>query len=160
MAYAPYMPGSIVVGVDGSPPSIAALRFAAEEAELRNAQLVAIHAWRFVSPSATIGDAGMIAMPDVDYVGQLEAERQAADADLEAAIAEAFPGGPPVEVESRLVEDSAEEALVAAGESADLLVVGSSGKSGLTSVLLGSVSRHAVSHARCPVVIVKPARDG
>lgn len=147
------MPGSIVVGVDGSPPSLAALRFAAEEAELRNAQLVAVHAWTFVSPAAIV-DPGMIPVPE-DYVGQLDAERNAAQAELDAAIASAFPSGPPVELEARVVEDSAGDALVAEGEEADMVVVGSSGKSGLASALLGSVSRHVASHARCPVVVVK-----
>jgi nucleotide-binding universal stress UspA family protein len=148
------VPGSIVVGLDGSPPSLAALRFAAEEAELRNAQLVAVYAWTFVSPGAIV-DPGMIPVPDVDYVGQLDAERDAAQAEVDAAIAAAFPSGPPVELDVRLVEDSAGDALVAEGEHADLIVVGSSGKSGLASALLGSVSRHVVSHASCPVVVVK-----
>jgi nucleotide-binding universal stress UspA family protein len=152
------VPGSIVVGLDGSPPSLAALRFAAEEAELRNAQLVAVHAWTFVSQAAVV-DPGMIPVPDVDYVGQLGAERDAAQAELDAAITAAFPSGPPVEVEVRLVEDSAPDALVAEGEGADLIVVGSSGKSGLASALLGSVSRHVVSHARCPVVVVKATEE-
>jgi nucleotide-binding universal stress UspA family protein len=150
------MPGSIVVGVDGSPPSLAALRFAAEEAELRNAQLVAVHAWTFVSPAAIV-DPGMIPVPDLDYVGQLDAERDAAQAELDSAIAAAFPSGPPVELEARIVEDVAADALVREGEGADLVVVGSSGKSGLKSALLGSVSRHVVSHARCPVIVVKAA---
>ncbi len=153
------MPGSIVVGVDGSPPSLAALRFAAEEAELRNAQLVAVHAWTFVAPAAMV-DPAMIPIPEVDVVGQLEAEREAAEAELADAITSAFPSGTPVAVETRLVEDSAGDALVAESESADLVVVGSSGKSGLTSALLGSVSRHVVSHASCPVVVVKAPAEG
>ncbi len=61
----------------------------------------------------------------------------------------------PSTIDARLVEDSAGDALVAEGENADLIVVGSAGKSGLTSVLLGSVSRHVVSHSHCPVVVVK-----
>jgi nucleotide-binding universal stress UspA family protein len=148
------MPGTIVVGVDGSAPSIAALRFAAEEAELRNALLVAVHAWTFVASSA-VADPGLIPIPEVDYVGQLDAERDAAQAELDAAFERAFPSGPPVEVEARLVEAPAGDALVSEGESADLIVVGSAGKSGLKSVLLGSVSRHVVSHSRTPVTVVK-----
>jgi nucleotide-binding universal stress UspA family protein len=148
------MPGTVVVGVDGSAPSVAALRFAAEEAELRNAQLVAVHAWTFVT-SAGIADPGLIPVPEVDYVGQLDAEREAAQAELDAALEDAFPGGPPIEVEARLVDGSPADVLVSEGEGADLIVVGSSGKSGITSVLLGSVSRHVVSHSRTPVTVVK-----
>jgi nucleotide-binding universal stress UspA family protein len=152
------VPGSIVVGVDGSPPSLAALRFAAEEAGLRSAQLVAIHAWSFVSPPALV-DSGMIPMADVDLVGQLEVERESARAELDSAIAAAFPGGPPAELETRFVEGSAGDVLVDESNGADLVVVGSSGKSGLASALLGSVSRHVAVHARCPVVVVK-AEEG
>jgi nucleotide-binding universal stress UspA family protein len=148
------VPGTIVVGVDGSPPSVAALRWAAEEAALRDARLVAVHAWTFVPP-APIAEPGMIPIPAVDLAPQLGAERAAAEAELDAAISEAFPGEPPLDIERRLAEDSAGEALVTEGKNADLLVVGSSGKSGLASALLGSVSRHVVSHARCPVVVVK-----
>ena len=148
------MPGTIVVGVDGSAPSTAALRFAAEEAELRNAQLVAVHAWTYVAASA-VADPGLIPVPDVDYVGQLEAERDAAQADLDAALETAFPQGPPVDIDARLVEGPAGDALLSEGENADLIVVGSAGKSGLKSVFLGSVSRHVVSHSRSPVTVVK-----
>jgi nucleotide-binding universal stress UspA family protein len=148
------MPGTIVVGVDGSAPSIAALRFASEEAELRNAQLVAVHAWTFVASSA-IADPGLIPVPDIDYVGQLDVERDAAQAELDVALEKAFPDGPPVDVEARLVEGPAGDVLVSEGESADLIVIGSAGKSGLKSVLLGSVSRHVVSHSRMPVTVVK-----
>jgi nucleotide-binding universal stress UspA family protein len=157
MPYAVFVAGTIVVGVDGSPPSLAALRWAAEEAQLRSARLVALHGWTFV-PSAPIAEPGMIPIPASDLVGQLDAERGAAQDEIDAAIAEAFPGGPPVEIERRLVDESAGDALVSEGENADLLVVGSSGKSGLASVVLGSVSRHVAAHARCPVVVVKETK--
>jgi nucleotide-binding universal stress UspA family protein len=152
------VPGTITVGVDGSPPSVAALRWAAEEAALRDASLVAVFAWTYVPP-APIAEPGMIPLPASDLAGQLDAERGAVQAELDAAIAEAFPSGAPVEIEERLAEDSAGDALVAAAEDADLLVVGSSGRSGFASALLGSVSRHVVSHARCPVVVVKATAE-
>ncbi|HXF97042.1 MAG TPA: universal stress protein [Gaiellaceae bacterium] len=151
------MPGTIVVGVDGSPPSREALRWAAEEARLRQARLVAVHAWAFIPP-APVGEPGMIPVPVGDYAGQLEAERAAAQAELEAALADAFPEGPAVEIETRLVEGDAAEVLEEEAKSADLLVVGSKGRSGIASVLLGSVSRHVIDHAPCPVVVVKAPR--
>ncbi|HLG07985.1 MAG TPA: universal stress protein [Gaiellaceae bacterium] len=148
------MAGTIVVGVDGSPASQAALQWAAQEARLRGAQVVAIHAWSFVAPSP-IGDPGMIPMPAGDLAGQLEAESAAAQAELDDAVAQAFAGDPPAELEKRLVEGDASEALESAAAAADLLVVGSRGRSGIKAALLGSVSRHAVDHAACPVVVVK-----
>ena len=152
------MAGKIVVGVDGSEPSHEALRWAAAEAALRGARIVAAHSWTFVPPTP-IGEPGMIPMPATDYVGQLDAERNAAQAELGAALEEVFPDGTPDDLESKLLEGDAEDALVREAADAELLVVGSRGRSGLKSVLLGSVSRHVVSHAPCPVVVVKPRSE-
>ena len=154
--YAQGMARSIVVGVDGSEASHEALRWATEEARLRDTRVVAVHVWAFVPPTP-IGDPGMLPMPAVDFPGQLDAEREAALAELEEALAAAFPAGVPAEVESRLAEGDAAEVLVEEAATAELLVVGSRGRSGIASVLLGSVSRHVVSHAPCPVVVVKAA---
>ena len=143
-----------MVGVDGSAASRAALRWAAEEARLRGAALVALHAWAYVPPPP-IGEPGMIPLPAGDLAGQLEAERAAAEAELDAALADAFPEGEPEGLERRLVEGDPAEVLEAEAARADLLVVGSRGRSGFASVLLGSVTRHVVDHAPCPVVVVK-----
>jgi nucleotide-binding universal stress UspA family protein len=148
------MPGTIVVGVDGSDASREALRWAAEEARLRAAQLVAIHAWSFI-PVAPIGDAGVLAMPAGDLAGQLSAESDAGMATLEAALTEALGADPGVEVERRAIEGDAGDVLVTEAANAELIVVGSHGRTGLKAALLGSVSRHVVDHATCPVVVVK-----
>jgi nucleotide-binding universal stress UspA family protein len=150
------MAGTIVVGVDGSDASRVALRWAAEEARLRSAHLVAIHAWSFV-PVAPLGDAGVLAMPAGDLPGQLEAESEAATTTLDEALAEAVSEGSGIEVDRRVVEGDAGEVLVAEAAKADLVVVGSHGRTGLKAALLGSVSRHVVDHATCPVVVVKSA---
>jgi nucleotide-binding universal stress UspA family protein len=146
--------GSIVVGVDGSDASHDALRWAAEEAKLRSAALVALHAWSFV-PAQPIGDPGMLAVPAGDLAGQLNAENDAARIGLDQAVDDALGAGSDVELERRLVEGDAGEALVAASKEAVLVVVGSHGRSGFKAALLGSVSRHVVDHAACPVVVVK-----
>jgi nucleotide-binding universal stress UspA family protein len=148
------MPGTIVVGVDGSAASREALRWAAREANLRAARLVAVHAWAFV-PMAPIGDPGMVPMPAVDFPGHLDAEQEAARADFDAALAAAVGAEPEIEVEQRLVEGDAGEVLVSESADADLVVVGSHGRSGIKAALLGSVSRHVVDRAACPVVVVK-----
>jgi nucleotide-binding universal stress UspA family protein len=148
------MSGTIVVGVDGSAASHEALRWAAQEASLRGARLVAVHAWAYVL-AAPIGDPGMMPMPAVDFPGHLEAEQAAASADFDAAIRAAVGAEPAIEIERRLVEGEAGEALVAESAGADLVVVGSHGRSGIKAALLGSVSRHVVDRAACPVVVVK-----
>ena len=144
------MAGVIVVGVDESAASHEALRWAVHEATLRGARLVAVHAWAFV-PVASLGDPGMIPMPGMDYPGQLDAVQAAATADLDAAVA----GAQEIEVEKRLVEGDAGDVLVSESRDAELLVVGSHGRSGIKAAVLGSVSRHVVERASCPVVVVK-----
>jgi nucleotide-binding universal stress UspA family protein len=148
------MPGTIVVGVDGSAPSLAALRWAADEARLRDGRLVAVHAWVFIPP-APLAEPGLAPIPAGDLTGQLEAQRDAAEAELDAALADAFPEPAPVDVERKLVDDDPAEVLEREGKTADLIVVGSRGRSGIAAALLGSVSRHVVDHAACPVVVVK-----
>ena len=153
------MAGTIVVGVDGSEAAQAALRFAAEEAKIRSARLVAVHAWTYI-PAPAVGDPGLLAMPEGDMPGMIDAQREAAERGLEHAIEEAFDGRPPVEIEPRLVDDEAADSLVDAAADADLVVVGSRGRGDFKSALLGSVSSHVVHHAPCPVVVVKaPAKS-
>jgi nucleotide-binding universal stress UspA family protein len=146
--------GTIVVGVDGSAASHEALRWAVAEAKLRDARLVAVHAWSFV-PAQPIGDAGLLAMPSADLAGQLSAESDAAAAALDEAVDAALRDDPSVAIEKKLVEGDAGEAIVAEAADADLIVVGSHGRTGLKAALLGSVSRHVVDRAKCPVVVVK-----
>jgi nucleotide-binding universal stress UspA family protein len=149
------VPGTIVVGVDGSSASLAALRFAAEEAQLRDWSLVAVHAWLYLPP-APLAEPGLTPAPQLDVPGTIEALRDGAEAEFEAALDAAFAEDPPVEIERKLVEGDAAGVLEQEAKAADLLVVGSRGHSGLKAALLGSVSRHVVDHAPCPVVVVKP----
>jgi nucleotide-binding universal stress UspA family protein len=148
------MSGAIVVGVDGSEASRDAIRWAAEEARLRSTSLVAVYAWSFIPPQP-IGDPGMLAVPVSDLPGQLDAEKDAARAALDAAVDEVLGGEQGVEVERKLAEGDAGDVLVDESADAELLVVGSHGRSGFKAAILGSVSRHVVAHASCPVVVVK-----
>ena len=143
-----------MVGVDGSETSHEALRWAAEEARLRSARLVAVYAWTFIPPQP-IGDPGMLAVPAGDLPGQLDAESEAARVALDDAVEVILGAQAGIEVERKLVERDPGEALVAESAEADLLVVGSHGRTGFRAALLGSVSRHVVDHAKCPVVVVK-----
>jgi nucleotide-binding universal stress UspA family protein len=146
------MAGRIVVGLDGSELGAAALRWAVEEARLRKATVVALHAWTFV-PSSPIGEPGMVPIPAGDLVGDLEAERRAAELILDHAVAGVAASN--VELVPELVEAAPGDALVAASERAELVVVGSRGRGTLSAALLGSVSHHVVQHASCPVVVVR-----
>jgi nucleotide-binding universal stress UspA family protein len=101
----------------------------------------------------------MIPLPAVDYPGQLEAEQEAARAHFDAAIGDALGAEPAVPIEGRLIEGDAAEVLAAESGGAELVVVGSHGRSGLKAALLGSVSRYVVERAECPVVVVKASRS-
>ena len=146
------MAGKIVVGVDGSAHSEAALRWAAEEAALRAAALEIVHAWSFV-PVATPADSGLVPMAWTDNVELLDVTRQAAQ-DAAAAQVEEVLGadhGATVSV----VEGGPAEALLDAAKDADLVVVGNRGRGNLAAALLGSTSAKVADSAPCPVVVVR-----
>jgi nucleotide-binding universal stress UspA family protein len=133
--------GKIVVGVDGSDHALAALRWAVEQARLRNAEVLALATWEF--PYAL--------NPVTMFTTEPDPFTADAKAGLERAIAAVEPGE--VTIEAEVVEGSAAMRLVEASLEADLVVVGSRGRGGFTGLLLGSVSQHLVAHARCPVLV-------
>ena len=135
---------TIVVGVDGSEGASAALRFAVEEAALRNKKLRLICAWQ-----VPIGLAGGF-IPAV-ALGDFERD---AKKTIENAVAEAARVDPEVECVGSAVQGPAAAALVEAADAHDLIVVGTRGRGGFAGLLLGSVSQQVSHHARCPVVIV------
>lgn len=141
----------IVVGVDHSAGAKEALRFARQEAELRQATLRAVHAWQFGYLGVT-GIEG--SLPAVG--GELHEFRAAAAAALDATLREVIPDA---EVERRVVEGAPAAVLLAESRGADLLVVGSRGHGGFAQLLLGSVSQQCAHHAECPVVIVRSRAD-
>lgn len=149
------MAGRIVVGIDGTEHAAAALRWAAEEAALRSATLVAVHAWSFV-PVTTPADSGLVPMAWTDSMEVLDASRAAAERTAADQVREVLGEGNDVVLE--VVEGGPADVLVAAAADADLLVVGNQGRGNLASALLGSTSAEVADAAPCPVVIVrKPA---
>ena len=148
--------GVIVVGVDHSAGAKAALRFALEEARLRQATLRVVHAWQF----GYIGATGLEgALPAVG--GELEEFREGAAAALEETLRDVGADSDGVAIERRVDQGTAAAVLVEESRGADLLVVGSRGHGGFAQLLLGSVSQQCAQHAFCPVVIVRgSAKNG
>jgi len=139
----------IVVGVDGSPPSVAALRWATRQAELTGSTLDAVITWEFPVVGGTFGWAPTAPFDDTDY-------SELAVKTLSAAVAEVGPP-PGVTVNQIVTEGNAAKVLLDAAKEADLLVVGNRGHGGFVDVLIGSVSVRCLHDASCPVVIVRAA---
>lgn len=139
----------IVVGVDGSPGSEAALDWAAQETRLRGSSLLVLHAFRL--PLAYAGTHADPASVEPELTRQSQAVLRTA---LDRVAAQAGNG----EVEGRLAGDQgAADALIQASADADLLVVGARGRGGFHGLHLGSVPIQCVHHAACPVVVVRGA---
>lgn len=137
--------GRIVVGVDGSEASDAALGWALAQAHRTGDQVQAVHAWHYPEISELL-----TANPF-----ELQHDEFRADAArvLRSALERVDPR-PDVHVDPVVAMGRAAEVLLAAAADADLLVVGSRGRGGFAGLLLGSVSQHCVHHAPCPVVVV------
>jgi len=136
----------IVVGIDGSEASRDALRWAYDEARMRSAALRVVHVWvyPYLGPRTGVHEPRELMEGDAATLlaGELEQFR------AEVPDSE-------VPIETRLLEGSAADGLVAESRDADLVVVGTRGRGGFSSLLLGSVSAEVAHHARCPVVLVR-----
>lgn len=133
----------IVVGVDGSPSSLAALDWAVTEARLRHGEIRLVAAWYYPPLASEVSD-GVI-----DDTFKDDAERALAEA--QRIVADQG-----VPVTGSVSENSPATALLDAAKDANLVIVGSRGHGGLASLLLGSVSSQVVHHAHCPVLVVRP----
>lgn len=139
--------GDIVVGVDHSAVSVAALRWAAAEAVESGRQVVALRAWTF-EPVYDLGAA-------VAGTPQTVADRERRQ--LDEVVSQVRDEHPGVALRAELVEHSATVALEEASKTAAMLVLGSHGRGRLLKLLVGSVAEHCLREASCPVVVI-PAR--
>jgi nucleotide-binding universal stress UspA family protein len=140
-------PGRIVVGVDGSASSQAALRWALRQAELTGATVEAVLAWHYPVMAVPFAPVAVLDDP-YDF-------RTFAATTLTDAIAAATDPASAVKVSSTVRQGIPAEVLLDAAQGADLLVLGSRGQAGFTEALLGSVGQHCVHHGTCPVVIIR-----
>jgi nucleotide-binding universal stress UspA family protein len=147
--------GRIVVGIDDSEQAAAALRWALAEGVIRQAAVEVVHSW---SPPLSALPFGATLVIPVDEAAIDSAARASVDDLVDTALAE-MDEHPP-EVQRTVLPGGPSVTLVEVSEDADMLVVGSHGRSGLSRLMLGSVAMACVNHASCPVVVVRsPSED-
>jgi nucleotide-binding universal stress UspA family protein len=137
--------GRIVVGVDGSDISTAAIRFAFQQAARRHIGIVAVHA------AMPTRQHTSLRVP-ADIVEQVEQQLFAEAMESKRVL---FPA---IDVQTKLVHGHPAQALIDSSAGAELVVVGSHGRGGFAGMLLGSVSQAVMQHAACPVAVVRPHR--
>lgn len=141
----------IVVGVDRSSSSDAALDLALEEAHVRNVRLRVVYAWRPVS--AALAEAWLFASPEAVLRAE-HADEEAARAALADVVAAKAASYPDVKVDEELEMGHPTDVLVRAAADADLLIVGRRGGGLFSHLRVGSVSHGVLHHSPCPVMIV------
>jgi nucleotide-binding universal stress UspA family protein len=135
----------VVVGVDGSAHSAGALKWTADYCAATGARGRAVMAWHY--PAATTPALiGRAPASVTEEVRQHEAQT------LAQAVADAIPGAT---IDQEISYGHPAQVLIDQSTEADLLVLGSRGHSAYTGMLVGSVSMHCVTHAHCPVVVVR-----
>ena len=138
--------GGILVGVDGSEASKQAVAFAAEEASLRGLPLTAVYAWM---PPLT---------PGLEYLWSEElvsAQQAAAEEAVAIGIAGLAERYPDLEVRREIVQAPPVTAILQLAENADMVVLGSRGRGGISRLLLGSVSHGVLQALPCPTVVTR-----
>lgn len=136
----------VVVGFDGSKPSMDAMRWAAGEAEARGFDVLVIESWHepfFAGPSL------------IEVWEDPMAAEHMARVEMDAAVDEVRQEFPNVRFSTELVSERPALALTAASQRDPLVVVGARGRGGFASLLLGSVSQHVATAASSTVVVVR-----
>lgn len=134
--------GPVVVGVDGSACSVAAVAAAFDEAARRDTRLVAVHTWS--------------EFYRYDSRATMQAEAEAVLSESLAGYAEKYPE---VRVDRLVVQDRPAHAILAAAETAQLVVVGSRGRGGFLGMALGSVAQAVLHGADCPLIVIRSAEQ-
>ncbi|MFJ8145959.1 universal stress protein [Streptomyces sp. NPDC096048] len=148
------MSGLVVVGVDGSASSLAAVEAAAREARARGAGLRVVHAFVWPAMRVPLGPS-----PLGPSEGGL---RKMADRLVAEAVERARATAAEVDVSRAVVTGDSLTVLEAESRAAELVVVGSRGMGGFVGLLVGSTAVHLAAHGRCPVLVVReePSAEG
>ncbi|MGW1537362.1 universal stress protein [Streptomyces aureus] len=138
----------LVVGVDGSEPSLRAVDWAADEAALRGVPLRVVYAslWERYEGTALAGE-------------HRPSEEVRADDIVGVAARRARKRHPDLDVSTAVLAEEPEYALVREGREAAALVLGTRGRSGFVEMLLGSVSLAVAAYADCPVIVLRGGHD-
>ncbi|HET6989136.1 MAG TPA: universal stress protein [Kribbella sp.] len=138
----------VVVGVDGAPDCVSAIRWGATEAAARGADLHLIHAFVWTEFRVPVGPSeaapGLRAQADQIVAEALDVARKVA---------------PDVQVTAERVDGFPTPVLLAESRNADLVVIGSRDAGRMLGLLVGSTGLDLAAHARCPVVVVRPRTD-
>ncbi|MES4891578.1 universal stress protein [Streptomyces sp. NPDC096012] len=139
----------VVVGIDGSEPSMRAVDWAADEAALRGASLRLVYAslWERYEGMSLAHDLGK------------PSEEVMAEDIVETAERRAHHRQPGVKVTTDVLPEEAGYGLIRETHSALATVLGCRGRSGVTEALLGSVSLTVAGHAHCPLIVVRGSHD-
>jgi nucleotide-binding universal stress UspA family protein len=152
-----HTPDHIVVGVDGSAPSDAAIRWAAREAAMRNLPLMLLHVFL---PGLPVWGYGYSMAPlPPDYGDTQQAEGNGVLESARRVVDEALAAGEHVDVRSELVTATPVPTLIDATKDARMIVVGCRGRGAWRRGLLGSISTALVHHAHCPVAVIRDPAD-
>jgi nucleotide-binding universal stress UspA family protein len=136
----------VVVGVDGSDASVAALSWAGGYAAATGATLQPLHIWHYP------GSAGLppgVTPPQVSDKVKADQRQELGEAIDKAHL------DPAANVEPRLAYGHPAEVLIDESQTASLIVIGHRGHGGFSKMLTGSITIHCVNHAACPVVVVR-----
>lgn len=136
----------VVVGVDGSDPSIAALSWACCYGAATGATVQAMHIWHYPTSA---GLPPGVAPPQVTDEVKANQRKELGEAIDKAHL------DPAAQVEARLAYGHPAQVLIDESKTASLIVLGYKGHGGFTGMLTGSVSLQVVHHAECPVVVVR-----
>ncbi len=150
IVFHPPIHGGIVVGHDASAPSDRALRWGVREASVHKSVLHVVRAWSLTT-SARLVKAPFGVVPSFDECA--EAVLQETTRAVEQAITQA--GDPALEVHVHVVHADPGDALVAASQAAEVVIVGHHGAGSRLEAALGSVAEHVLRHAQSPVAVLR-----
>ncbi|MGZ4426763.1 MAG: universal stress protein [Nocardioidaceae bacterium] len=137
-------PGSVVVGVDGSPQSDTAIAWAVEYARARNAPLLVVNG---------AGDDGSVMIPDRSEAREMLSRH--AHEITHRALGKVRELAPDLDVAVAMPYEDPRQALLDLAVDAPMMVVGTRGRGPVKSLLMGSTSIAVAEHAKCPVTVVR-----